>query len=577
MASFQRTAAVLICLSLWGNQGWAQETMDPPPPAVSNDADAPNTAVGEKGDVGNADPLTSMETPPGSTPVAPAPSAAETPPPPEIAPTSPPPAETVAEPAPLEQAPPAPVEEPPAPAETAQSRGADDPDFKKEERFHRIYKSFNEKPTSDEAWEQASAQRKAEVYKVQKGDTLWGLSQTLFGDANYWPKIWSLNDDEIYNPHEIDTWMGVRFFPGSLAEPPTVAVSSAAPIPVEPAAGSEMAEAPKVADVSESSLIPPPKKRARLVKTLPPSMPLYRLGNVNVPPVTFETPHWPVLPKRPAAAMAFDLAEGESSAIGTIKETELGGVTASEYQYVFVDIEGSSERIFTVLKEIGRIQDPKMAGREVRMLEIQGEIEVIEPVSEKARLHRAIVRKTIAPVEVGAKLVPGRIQNVATEELPVTSGPAVKIIGGRFSNTRQLIEAESFVYLDGGATAGLQAGQSLGVFSSVRLRNPESAADQNDRRVGSVRILKVTNHFAIGFVTAAADDIRVGDQVGGGVSVGGASLPPSGVETSSSSGSSEADLDFEANDGPSGSGDPVVPAEEAPSSDAGPGGDELSL
>ncbi len=40
------------------------------------------------------------------------------------------------------------------------------------------------------------------TYVVQKGDTLWGLSEGLFGDPQVWPTLWSFNP-QITNPHWI--------------------------------------------------------------------------------------------------------------------------------------------------------------------------------------------------------------------------------------------------------------------------------------------------------------------------------------------------------------------------------------
>ncbi len=40
------------------------------------------------------------------------------------------------------------------------------------------------------------------THRVQAGETLWSISERYFGDAEQWPKLWSLNP-EITNPHWI--------------------------------------------------------------------------------------------------------------------------------------------------------------------------------------------------------------------------------------------------------------------------------------------------------------------------------------------------------------------------------------
>jgi LysM repeat protein len=40
-------------------------------------------------------------------------------------------------------------------------------------------------------------------YKVQKGDTLWGIAKDQLGDPYKWKKIYELNADNLSNPNEI--------------------------------------------------------------------------------------------------------------------------------------------------------------------------------------------------------------------------------------------------------------------------------------------------------------------------------------------------------------------------------------
>lgn len=64
------------------------------------------------------------------------------------------------------------------------------------------------------------------AHKVEKGDTLWDLSQKYLGSPWYWPKVWSYNP-EIANPHWIYPGNDVRFFPSGEEVPAQVDVGPA--------------------------------------------------------------------------------------------------------------------------------------------------------------------------------------------------------------------------------------------------------------------------------------------------------------------------------------------------------------
>jgi hypothetical protein len=63
------------------------------------------------------------------------------------------------------------------------------------------------------------------TYTVAKGDTLSSISLRLFGDANYWPKLWALNGRKITNPHRIRPSTVLAFSPGSTTLMPSVTVT----------------------------------------------------------------------------------------------------------------------------------------------------------------------------------------------------------------------------------------------------------------------------------------------------------------------------------------------------------------
>lgn len=502
--------------------------------------DGPETNIGEKTDLGTPDPLNAEEPPapeildlgeseesvaPVANPPAPAPEA---------------PAPEIAVDEPKEEPAPVPLEissEPP--------RGEDSPDFRRERNYHNIYRKYNQDPTPADQWEQAAGGRRSEIYKIQNGDTLWDLSKTFFGQPDFWPKLWALNKEEVTNPHQIETWMQIRFYPGTLQEAPTLAVAPQEPVAPPPPAPLAQAESPAdengnfPAETPDSALIPKPKKRAPLVKVLPNSLPLYRPLSIRIPPTNFEGLTPPPVVGRARATLSYYVADAPPGGVGVIREAEAGGPTAMEYQYVYVEMSNPPKGVYSVLKDIGHVQDKKDLGR---VVEVQGEIEVMDEVGDG--LYRAIVKKSLAPIDVGAVIVPGSLEVVNTEDGVPVQGPSLQVIGAQFGTQRNIVDADGIVFLNGGSDEGLQVGQVYGVYADRQTRNANTKVKSPGDLIGHLRIAKVASHFATAFVTKMNGEILIGDRVGGG----GGGFPAAALEIGTPAASSESpdELELEA-------------------------------
>ena len=68
-----------------------------------------------------------------------------------------------------------------------------------------------------------------DIYRVARGDTLWGICGRFFGDPQTWPNLWSINNEEITNPHYIYPGQTLRFTPGTDIYPPQFSVGDLEP------------------------------------------------------------------------------------------------------------------------------------------------------------------------------------------------------------------------------------------------------------------------------------------------------------------------------------------------------------
>lgn len=64
----------------------------------------------------------------------------------------------------------------------------------------------------ESVWDKWLNENHSEVYIVQKGDTLWDISNKFLNSPWYWPKIWEYNQ-QIRDPHWIEPGDELRFGP----------------------------------------------------------------------------------------------------------------------------------------------------------------------------------------------------------------------------------------------------------------------------------------------------------------------------------------------------------------------------
>ncbi len=140
--------------------------------------------------------------------------------------------------------------------------------------------------------------------------------------------------------------------------------------------------------------IPKARKRTPLLKHLPGSLPLYRMGMVTQPPIEVQI----ALPKNqfPQAMenLGYYITDGPVSGAGEVTATEMDTRTAGDYQYIYVRLHESGGKEFIAQKNAAEIKDPQQKDRKGQMVEIQGQIEILERVNEAKDIYRAIVKKS---------------------------------------------------------------------------------------------------------------------------------------------------------------------------------------
>ena len=384
------------------------------------------------------------------------------------------------------------------------------PDRKKELKIYDQYKESAELPTDERLWWGVQSQSKAQTYDVQRGDTLSEISNMLFGDLNFWPKVWSLNNDKIYNPHEIEIGQVITFVPGSSSEPPSILMDKTT-LQKKSAVDSEIEE--DILALTWDVEIPPPlKKYPPPAEIIPDSFPPWKYAREKKEKKIYELKPLDRGTIEPELPLGQYLSTEELESFGEVIGTEAGGEIASQYQYIFVELDSDDVKEAVVAKNLGKVKDEE-AGERGNLIQYQGEIEILEQVSSRKNVYRALVKDVIHPIRVGSEIISGPLPKYKLKpELKKSANTDFKgrVIGGVLGGESKIFGAGNLVFL-GVDDEDLSEGQAVTIYKAKPNNPALSPVDQSLRKIGVVQVVKVDGHFATGVVLDQTSEIKKGD------------------------------------------------------------------
>lgn len=306
-------------------------------------------------------------------------------------------------------------------------------------------------------------------YTVRRGDTLWGISQTQFGNPWEWPRVWSFNPT-ITNPHWIHPGAKLKL------------VSQAAP------------------EIAEGA--PAPVKASRS-----------RLNWVGVKR-TRETYSDAVLLRAPLY-------------IGTGDEKDLGQVVGSKEEkllltppdevYVSFSPEkplkaGDRYTLFRTIREIKHPITKVHYGQAVGML---GEIRIDQIT--KGNVARGVLLDANIPIERGDRVRP--LERRVREIRPKPNAKKVDGIVIEMANAGRIASNQSMVFIDKGKNDGVQVGNRFLVLrhGDGYKKTLENILDEDEKyppeTIAEIIAADVKDTSCLGFVTMVRKEITLGDRV----------------------------------------------------------------
>jgi hypothetical protein len=369
-----------------------------------------------------------------------------------------------------------------------------------------------------------AAPGETQTYTIQKGDTLWDLSQKFLNNPWYWPKIWSLNP-AIENPHWIYPGNSLKILAGPGGAPaqveaqaPAVAAgevdpnatdpnaadpnASAVDDPVAPVAGADP-NATGVTDSDRTAADQVVSSGGRLSFT-PPVYLIVRTGNL--------------------------ISEQEIAEAGTIESSFEEKEMLAQYDSAYVKFKQDTKvRVgdkVSIFRPEGEIKDPRTGQRLARRTRTLAEAKVvaISPEATTILIGRTfneigrgdLVRpwqessRRLAP-RANTKEVIGTIVGAVTEDI-TTYDQTTEVFIDKGSNDG-VVEGNTFSVVrrgDGIAmdTSGKEESQTAGAAG-----DKAGTMQQPDESVGLLVVVEVRDTISIAVVVRSIRELAAGERV----------------------------------------------------------------
>jgi hypothetical protein len=363
----------------------------------------------------------------------------------------------------------------------------------------------------------------SENYKIQKGETLWSLSQMLYGDGNYWPRVWSQNR-ELSNPHLVRPGHHLQFLMGSEDDLPAFRFSE----DNEPVAGLERTAGPGGQNPIVD--IPPPEVPPKPVLKVPSSFPEWQ--SVYKQRVQKFTDYSGLDYKRMGVANRYFLRawvqEEPISSIGKYQENDTEAGLPLPNQYVYVKMKkgtGAQGQKYLIVRDFGQLMRMNSAWKgkdKARLIQVSAEVELTEQVAANYRRSRdkeeydswrALVTRATGLSAKDCDVISGTLQVIDTDPTSNYGMTNAQIIGSERHEASAVFGPGDLVFLNKGSSQGVEDGQMYNVFSDRTTRNFRAEVPVSPAASGLIKIVQSSMNLATAIVVSSKESIQQGDQV----------------------------------------------------------------
>ncbi|MFC1511868.1 LysM peptidoglycan-binding domain-containing protein [Candidatus Latescibacterota bacterium] len=329
-----------------------------------------------------------------------------------------------------------------------------------------------------------------DVYVVKKGDTLWDIAETFFGDPFTWPDIWKrnpfINDPHwIYPGQELTFGDVVRML--SEPEPPTRVV--------------EQAPAPQV----ESAPPPPP---TRIIEAAPPAQ-------VATAPVVDPNVLMLLEEPQPAYRRETYMRTGyitKRSEIPPHRVIAIGGEghSATQYDMITIDIaSGGNVRpgsILAVLTVGDQVKHPDTGEDLGVVMRVKGIAEVVSQAEGRTLCE---VTENFDPIALEDRVMPASFSDAPLFDAWVKPDRMIQATILAINEPLISIHVSDIIYIDKGANDGVHPGDRFTIYS----RADDRAVSSARQPLGELQAVNVMpGETAVMVLSMQDNTIQIGDR-----------------------------------------------------------------
>ena len=439
-----------------------------------------------------------------------------------------------------------------------------DPDY--ENHLYQVYKKYHSQSISSSEWQRLINHKNVNIYPMQKGDNLWDVSKVLFGDPNYWPKLWSVNAD-LSNPHRVSTGHQLQVIMGTEGEAPRAVISGQSITSASQDSTGTVSDSENLSDnlsgsflgdgscVDDLSLILhkkgitrvydqkhkcfsirkkisarraidkaeldnylsnskesvsissiPLKKRAPIPASLPYINLIRSNGVLNFREegTVPSVGHFNIVTN-------YQVDEDEIDIVGQVSEI-LGGIPVPSSELILnLDVPAQEGESFSIIRPIRSIQSQIRnsfilegnLGEEVVM---QARVVIKGNVPGRGGLYFAEVKSMYNPMSINSQVIREDVSSFDLSASFRKGSVKSQIVSSARDQSGSMIMIHSFVYLNKGSSDGLNVGDVFDIQANSRVHGRDIK-----KSLGEILVVHVTSSYSTAFVKDLNSQSYVGD------------------------------------------------------------------